>query len=203
MTDLETVRRGAVALAEFACGFDVGRSKDDPVYAAVTGGRDVGAMRARYSSCGDLAHWMLFSLGCRAEWINHSDAPHGWRVGMNLSLLAAHGALPGGADWAPEPGDVLVIWNSPTGSDGHVCVWLGGGVTANYGAGGMSAAASPGAKLARPALVYDGHGWKLGARKVQRHLSLAHVPLSLPAILPDGLHLSGEDYDALRGTLAS
>ena len=202
MAELDVIRRGAVALAEYACARPGAprreRGKLDPVYVAVTEGRDRRSNWKHYSSCGDLPHWMLWCLGCHAPWINRSAAPNGWRVGQNISLLAARGALPGDA-WEPEPGDVFLIWNSPTGTDAHACVWLGGGDVANYGAGGMCDTEFPGANITRPTLTHDGRGWVLGKRKVQRHISLARVPFSAPAELPDGLELTGEDYDALRG----
>lgn len=198
--DIGALRIAAVALAVHACGGEKGRSKDDPVYAEVTEWRDVGAMRARYSSCGDLAHWMLYRLGCRAPWVNRKDMPMGWRVGQNVSLLTSHGELPGGDDWDPEPGDILVIWNSPNGYDAHVCVWLGGGEIANYGAGGMSAAARPGSNITRPSFTWSGHSWYIGKRRVQRVVSLAHLPFSEPPDLT-GAELTGEVIDALTEPL--
>ena len=37
---LDVWRAAAVALCEYACGYEAGRSKDDPVYREVTEGRD-------------------------------------------------------------------------------------------------------------------------------------------------------------------
>ena len=197
MTDIDALRPAASALAFHACGGKSGRSKDDPVYSAVTEGRDTGKMRAHYSSCGDLGHWLLWRLGCRAPWVNRSESAHGWRVGANISLLASNGKLPGGQEWSPGEGDILVIWNNAAGTDAHVCVWLGDGRVANYGAGGMSAAAHPGSNVTSPALSWDGHSWKLGVRRVQRHLSLEHVPFSVEPDLA-GAELAGEVIDALH-----
>lgn len=194
--DIGALRIAAVALAEHACGGSAGRSKDDPIYADVTERRDTGAMRARYSSCGDLAHWLLYRLGCRAPWVNRTDMPMGWRVGQNVSLLAGQGRIPGDEEWTPEPGDILVIWNSPNGYDAHVCVWLGGGSVANYGAGGMSAAARHGANITNPSLTWSGRAWYLGKRQLQRIVSLSHLPFSEPPDLT-GAELTGEVIDAL------
>lgn len=190
------LRFAAVALAEYACG-RAGRSKDDPVYTEVTEGRDSPPNRRSYSSCGDLGHWLLYRLGCREKWVNREAAPGGYRSTLNVSLLAAHGEAPGGSEWEPAPGDVLIIANQwPSGKDAHVCVWLGDGRVANYGAGGMSAAATPGANVTTPALSYHGGGWHLGTRRVQRYVSLERVPLTAKPDL-SGAELTGEVIDAL------
>lgn len=60
----------------------------DPVYRVVVEGR----IGPKYSSCGDLAHWMLYRLGVRAPFVNRAEfreylGGHGWRVGLNLNLL--------------------------------------------------------------------------------------------------------------------
>lgn len=61
-------------LLSYACGrFDSGRNEDDPIYQGVTEGRDVPPFREKYSSCGDLAHWLLFRLGSRLEMINRKE----------------------------------------------------------------------------------------------------------------------------------
>lgn len=51
----------------------------DPVYNAVTEGRHARAIKGKqfYSSCGDLAHWLLYRLGLRFPWINR-DELDGW-----------------------------------------------------------------------------------------------------------------------------
>ena len=211
MADLGAWRLAAVAYASYACGGKAGRSKDDPVYDAVTEGRDRGAARRSYSSCGDLGHAMLEALGVRAPWLNRKSLGQ-YRVGMNLSLFnysaparyawfrSPHVAL--AYDWAPEPGDILIVANSPTGVDGHCLVVLdtslsGEVATANYGAGGMSAAASPGAKIAHPALRFDGRSWLVGSRVVRTHVSLADVWPGAAAPRLDGVELAGEVLDAI------
>jgi hypothetical protein len=97
-------RRAAVALAKFAVNGDSGRVSGDPVHEWVTEGRRTqyeralanGAawaqrMRAGYSSCGDLAHWLLMCLGCRYELVvNRGDdgGVKGWAIGANIGRLA-------------------------------------------------------------------------------------------------------------------
>ena len=209
--DLGAWRIAAVALASHACGGKAGRSKDDPVYDAWTEGRDHGAARRSYSSCGDLGHGLLEALGVRAPWLNRKSLGQ-YRVGMNLSLFnysaparyawfrnpratLAH-------NWLPEPGDILIIANSPTGADGHCLVVLdsslpGEVTTANYGAGGMSAASYPGAKIAHPALRFDGRSWLVGSRVVRTHVSLADVLPGSARPRLDGVELLGEVLDAI------
>lgn len=202
--DSDLYRRLAVALCEYACGPN-GRDKNDPVYVEVTEGRDGPGpeQRRHYSSCADLAHWMLQRLGVTASWVNRKPS---WRAGKNVSLLAWNlWAKQDGFDgaWRPKPGDILIIWSLPDTSDAHVCVCLaepkdGHIRTANYGAGGMSAAVSPGCRISDSPLRWDGRHWILGKREVHRHISISDV-LSLITRKADirGAELTGEDIDAI------
>jgi hypothetical protein len=205
--DISLWQMAAVALVEYACGTTPhGRDKDDPVYQAVVEGRDVAPNRARYSSCGDLAHWLLDRLGLDEPWLNRRSLGH-YHVGANVSDLAGcpiHISSPFLTDWAPEPGDILEIWSTPTGVDAHVCVYLGPGSTGgkarigNYGAGGMSAAAWPGSNISDTALAWSQGGWILGHRKVQRQIRLADaVALAKKPADLTGAQVTGELLDAL------
>ncbi len=210
IASLDVWQRGAVALCEWACGYDTGRSKDDPVYKLVTEGRDGPGpeQRKHYSSCGDLAHFMLERLGVRAPWVNRTgDGVYGvWKPGVNISNLwgtACPIDIIPNADWVPEPGDILLLWN--TGFDAHVCVSSGkleaGRLTTfNFGAGGMSPSAIPGAKIGQNKLTWDGKHWLYGSKIVQRCLKLRDV---LPLInakpnFSEGCSITGEDIDALE-----
>ena len=203
MPELYLWADAAVALCEYACGYDAGRGKDDPVYAAVTEGRDVPPNRARYSSCGDLAHWLLERLGVREHWVNRASLGH-YTVGANVSDLAGcpvH-VVPGSA-FLPQPGDILEIWNASGGQDAHVCVCLAephdGKITlANYGAGGMSAQAWPGANVHDSAWSAMTSGHYVGTRRVQRVVPLASIVTVITA-QPDltGARVTGELIDAL------
>lgn len=200
----------SVALCEWACGYDNGRSKDDPVYRLVTENRDGPGpeQRKHYSSCADLGHFLLMRLGVREKWINRTDdgtfGP--WMPGANVSLLWGSScpidSVPD-ADWQPEPGDILILWN--TGNDAHVCVAIapleqGRLKTANYGAGGMSPSAIPGAKLGSNKLIWDGKHWVYGSKIVQRCLKLKDIisVVSVKPILTEGCSLTGEVIDALE-----
>jgi len=57
----------------FACRSTMGRYQGDPVFEAVTEGRQHGS----YSACGDLGHWLLFRLGVRFPWVNRAEF-RGW-----------------------------------------------------------------------------------------------------------------------------
>jgi len=207
---LDVWRSAAVALCEHACGYDAGRAKDDPIYVEVTEGRDGPGpkQREKYSSCGDLAHWLYKRLGIREPFVNRTDdGAHGpWRSGENVSRLWG-GACPFDrvppADplWVPEPGDVLLIWN--TGFDAHVMVALGldraGKLrTANYGAGGMSPLVSPGARIGANTITRQRTGPFYGARRIQRFLPLAEAVEHI-TVAPDlrGAALTGEELDAI------
>jgi hypothetical protein len=207
---LDVWRAAAVALCEYACGREAGRSKDDAVYLEVTEKRDGPGpdQRRRYSSCGDLAHWLYKRLGVREEWLNRADddAFGPWRPGANISRLWG-GACPfdqvppDDPEWLPQAGDVVLIWN--TGVDAHVMVALGRDGpalrTANYGAGGMSPLASPGAKIGRKPLTFQHGKHFYGTRQVQRYLPLEAVVrrISVPPDL-NGTGLTGEEIDAVN-----
>jgi hypothetical protein len=207
---LDVWRSAAVALCEYACGYEAGRSKDDEVYREVTEHRDGPGpeQRRRYSSCGDLAHWLYKRLGIREEWMNRTDdgAFGPWKPGANVSRLWGGGcpidrAPPNDPDWMPEPGDVVLIWN--TGVDAHVMVALGrAGATlrtANYGAGGMSPLAAPGAKISGKALTRQDGKPFYGTRQIQRYLPLAEA-VQRVSVPPDlkGAALTGEEFDAIE-----
>lgn len=208
---IDVWRTAAVALCEHACGYDAGRSKVDPVYVEVTEGRDGPGpeQRKRYSSCGDLAHWLYKRLGIREPFLNRTDddANGPWRPGVNVSRLWGGTCPfdqipPSDPQWLPGPGDVLLIWN--TGNDAHVMVALGlepnGKLrTANYGAGGMSPGVSPGARIGSNAVVWKNGKPFYGARQIQRYLPLAEAVRHI-TVAPDlrGASLIGEEIDAIE-----
>lgn len=115
-------RKVAVRWLEWACRGGEIRETDER-YIGVTEGRDTGAMRGKYSSCGDLAHWMLYRVGIRNYWVNR-DENRGWRVGSNISLLTwtAPAKMPGiGAQY--DGGDIVIIWSRQDTRDAHaVCI---------------------------------------------------------------------------------
>ncbi len=148
-------------------------SEADERYQLVTEGRDVGVMQARYSSCGDLAHWLLYRLGVRLPWVNRAEFK-GWVVGANVSKLASNPcSQTPGLSTNYETGDVAVIWNNPTGDDAHVIVCAsqmaanGDLITAEYG--------QPGGRLGPRAFVVEHGSRHCGKRKIQRWLPLAFV----------------------------
>lgn len=89
------------------------RVKGDEVFEEVTEGR---CAFPRYSSCGDLPHWMLYRLGVRDErLVNRTDdgGKIPWAMGMNLSRLVYSTGK--AFKWAKEhmfsakPGDILYV----------------------------------------------------------------------------------------------
>ena len=115
-------RKLAAELLEWAC-YPGAESEDDPRYQQVVEGRDSGAAQKRYSSCADLAHWLLFRLGARFVWINR-DELDGWRMGANVSRLVRPGRKTPPKPAELDAGDTLIIANDwPSGRDSHVvCV---------------------------------------------------------------------------------
>lgn len=202
-------QQAAVALCEYACGWEKGRAKDEAPYIEVTERRDGPGPRQRadYSSCGDQAWWLLYRLGLRRPWMNRA-ANGTYNIGMNVADLTGcpiHVSGPFGADFAPQPGDILEIWNSSTTRDAHVCIVLATPLdghlrTANYGAGGMSPSLAPGSNIAQSPFARAGDGWLVGnsRRKIQRVIPLsAVVPLLTEQADLTGARVSGELIDAL------
>lgn len=162
-------RAFATELIQYACGqLSGGRSESDAVYQAVTEGRDVGKQQKTYSSCGDLAHWLLFRMGCRSRFINRKEHL-GWKVGANVSALAfCHLAETASEGDIYAAGDILVIWNKPKATDAHVMVVLDhSGAKLVSGEYGQPGGAVREHSLGRP-------GW-IGNRKIHRALSLLRV----------------------------
>ncbi len=185
---VDEYRAASVALNTYFCDGFKGRSKTNPVYQYVVEGRDNPRTYVNYSSCGDRAAAVLFRLGCRQRMCNRQENL-GWKVGANISVLAFGVSFSKKPDknWIPQPGDELLIWNTPSGTDAHSLAIVEYtpnsdkatfakevAVTANYGASGMSTAIFPGARFAESKLVYDPklNQWKCGARIVQRVLPL-------------------------------
>jgi hypothetical protein len=178
MIDLHRYQILAVRWCEYACGGSRGRPEHgDPVYDAVTEGRDFGR---GYSSCGDLAHWMLYRCGVRAPWLNR-DEHEGWRTGVNVSRLcgAVRYARPP-ADVVLSPGDITIVYNKPSGSDAHVSVVIdhdvaGGSLqTADYG--------QPGGALCTRSVTRSLGHTTIGSRRLQHVLRLEDVLRAGPLV---------------------
>lgn len=110
-------RDSARRWCEYACNGAKGRRLRDPVYQRITEGRDIpGTARDGYSSCGDLAHWLLYKLGVRSAWLNRAEHL-GFRSGMNLARLCPRPQFTN--PWARKArgeevfhtGDILIIWD--------------------------------------------------------------------------------------------
>jgi len=125
MTTFADFRARAFAFCERACGYSMGRKRSDSVYLEVVEKRDPGP---GYSSCGDLAHAMLYALGVREDWVNRAEH-RGFRWGMNVNLLTARPVGGGAGGLARDAagtelstGDVIVMWAKPDAADAHVCI---------------------------------------------------------------------------------
>ncbi len=149
----------------------------DPIYQAVVEGRD--KPTKGYSSCGDLAHWLLYRLGVRTPWVNREEHL-GWQGGKNVSKLC----------WPPAPvkdptpelqleaGDICVIWSKPDTTDAHVICVLeherGSRVLciAEYGQRRSLNTNEIGGHARN--CIY-GDGWRLGTRSIHKVLQLKDV----------------------------
>lgn len=110
------------SLLEYACNPPRGRGENDPTYQQIVEGRDVGKYQKSYSSCGDLAHWMLYRLGVRSDFVNRNENK-GWKDQANISKLAfCPAAEVATASTQYSPGDIIIIWSEANGSDAHAIV---------------------------------------------------------------------------------
>lgn len=167
------------SLLNWACGGEAHRKRGN--YMAVVEGRDWKG----YSSCADLAHWLLYRLGCRQPWINRAEhksgdmGKPGWDVAVNVGRFAF--SAPNSVRRTPvpgymiaEPGDILIVWNREDTTDSHVMVAASSGRlpgplrVAEYG--------QPGGHLAdKMTSARDGAVYVNGAKsskRVQRWLPL-------------------------------
>lgn len=117
-------REAARTWCEFAVDGERGRTANDPVYRWIVEGRDRGPA---YSSCADLAHWLLYRLGVRSTFVNRTEH-NGWRPKVNVTRLCARpiGTSPVArrpvAREALLTGDVIIAWARPDTTDAHVMV---------------------------------------------------------------------------------
>ena len=200
---IELWRVGIAALASWACGYSKGRGKLDPVYVKWTEGRDAKGSWAHYSSCADLGHGIAQRCGVRERWVNREtdDVNGPWKPVLNVGLLGVPSEAVTAAYHSPGLGDIWILSNAhwPAGSDYHVAVCLGPNpavhgewLTANYGAGGMSASEKPGAKISSKPLATDGAGIIYGSKRVSRVITVPNL-VGRSTGKPD---FSGPDFDA-------
>lgn len=160
------------SLLEYACNPPRGRGENDPTYQQVTEGRDVGKAQKSYSSCGDLAHWILYRLGVRSDFVNRNENK-GWKDQANISKLAfSPAAEVPSASTQYKPGDIIIIWSEANGSDAHAIV-----VSEQTGANKLETGeyGQPGGAIKnRTIKIKDGVPY-MGNRKVQRIIPLEKV----------------------------
>lgn len=123
---VELGRALARQLMEHAVGGVSGVQVTAPIYRIVTEGRDPGPW---YSSCADLAHWLLWCLGVRCAFVNREENG-GFRSKATVNLLLAKpvGSGAEGCARLPTPrehfetGDIIIAWARPDAADAHVMV---------------------------------------------------------------------------------
>lgn len=191
-TSLEARRRMAREWCEFAVNGHQGRLLSDPVYQRIVEKRDRGP---QYSSCGDLGHWLLWTLGCRESWVNREENEGGWKSGKNVSRLAFSKIAKSNVDPSElETGDVCVIWKRKDTTDAHVFVFdqiIDGEVHSwDFGQGPMSKERWKN----REHIEAKRRVRKLS--KIQKVVSLEDVPWEVDPYLP-----SGEAFDAMEEPL--
>lgn len=181
----DALRAEAVRIARYACDGDKGRVFGDPVFDAVTEGRQ---KWKGYSACGDLPTFVLRELGVRDERVLNRDDDEGvvpWQIGKNLSkLVFGSGSA---FVWAsgtkrPQPGDILYM-SKPE----HVAVLeeldepAGKISTFDYGQWDYQAGKAAGKRKVSTFAV-QGRTLKVGKRTLRGWLDLARLPgLSVPA----------------------
>lgn len=181
----DALRAEAVRIAHHACDGDRGRVFGDPIFNAVTEGRQ---RWKGYSACGDLCQYVLRELGLRDERIVNRDDDDGvvpWQIGKNLSkLVFGSGSA---FVWAygnrrPKPGDILYMSKSE-----HVAVLesldeTGGRITTfDYGLWDPATGKAAGKRRTSPFAV-TGTTLTIGTRPLHGWLDLARLPgLIVPA----------------------
>lgn len=183
-----TPRRRELAL--HLCSWATYEGKGAPVdsdrYRVVTEGRTL--PHGAYSSCGDLVHWMLYSLGCRDRSLCNRESLGGWRVGQNLSLLDRHRELR--RPWAEpaQPGDIVLI----EGEFEHVCVVQEWGpqwaTTYDYGQPGGEMRVR---ELKEPRSLYE--CWGIGNGSASWIMDLDKIEFTAEPSLPPDLLGQGQD----------
>ncbi len=161
-----------------------GRRQYDPLFEAVTEKRQT----AKYSGCADLAHWLLYRLGFRQDWVNRWEHK-GWKVARNLSLLCCREAgganpvaMPPVVGQAVGPGDILVV-NVQAPARSHVVVIADQGVlgdgaalgTAEYGQFDAKYGRASGKMFKRSVRVAKSGKIRLGSSSVDSLLSLERL----------------------------
>ncbi len=171
--EVDAICKLAPRLLDWAC---IGAETKRGNYLTVVEGRDW----PRYSSCADLAHWLLYRLGCRQEWINRREhsigdlGQAGWDVSVNVGRLAF--TAPNSVRRTPLPGivasagDIFIQWNEATGRDAHV--FLCRRDQRLPGSMGVAEYGQPGGHIRdRTVTARDGFLY-CGQRKIQRWLPL-------------------------------
>ena len=185
-------RDHACALALYAVNGDAGRGVGDPVHEEVTEGRRrqyETALKAGqawaltlqrtgggYHSCGDLAAWVLYRLGCRDErLVNRTDdgGIRAWQPGRNVAAInGSRYYTKAGRGAVPDRGDILFLLKN----GGHLAVLIewddaGGTVTsADYG--------QPYGRKRVRKLRQDGRGgWTLDGSALDGWLDLGAVEM--------------------------
>jgi hypothetical protein len=171
--DVHTRRLLAVEYLEWACGWPPDKDVpiSHPVYQRVVEGRRY-ELTPPSSSCGDLAHAMLFHAGVRTPTINR-DEHRGWMLGVNVSRLS----------WPPAPvvdyhgqplegGDIVVIWNKAKGTDAHVVCVINTRAGAEFRCLDTAEYGQPGGALKT---YPTWNGTHIGRRKIQKYLSFEAV----------------------------
>lgn len=189
------IRAAALALGRYAVDAPRGRVPPDPVHEWITEGRRLqyerawaaGAAWARalpagYSSCGDLAHWLLLCLGVRDERYVNRDGDggtHPWLAGVNISRLVelpAYVRAIGSA--VPSPGDIVHL-----AAPDHVAICEAFSCeevtmsSFDYG--------QPYGGPRTRAIVRHGSVWIVGGRALQGWVDIERLSLSESALVPD------------------
>lgn len=206
-TDPVILRRAAVALARHAIGGKTGRDVGDPVFEEVTEGRRKaneerrarGSNEVAYSSCGDLAHWMLRRLGVRDErFVNRNDdgGDHPWSfIGPhnNVTMLDQSGLIVRhriSPELIPGPGDIIFMMNA---HGGHVAVVLSWDETDHLTGGGSVTSADYGQPYARErerAITRDRGGLvSMAGCPLVWTLPIHILPIDMPAEMPEDFDL--------------
>ena len=199
----ELVHRASLSLAHYATDGDRGRLEGDPVFEAVTEGRQSsntarrakGSKEMAFSACAEMIHWGLANLGVADESLVNRDkddwGQNPWKSQVAISRIFNHKAFTHNKP-AP-PGSPIFV----TAAE-HVAIlesWNADHITSfDYGQFNPKKGKFSGEKKVR-ALKKAGRGWTIGGRPYVGYLDLTKLRYMRFAEVPEDFEGGLPIYD--------
>jgi len=188
MTGLTPIRTLALAIVNEVVPSNYG----DPKFTRIIDGMYTEGPGAG-TTCGFLASYLLFSLGCRApEIINRNDPESGlkYQIGANISRLIGGAKALGAWRVGPagiKPGDILFLSNGPPATE-HVGIFMRAPDALHWETADAGQTNAQGHQAARKVLrTFDGArlGTPNGTKTIQGYVDIEAVPRAVIADFVD------------------